>query len=63
MRDNVALLSRLLAVVRRIAGMPDYVDYLNHLRRCHPEHPTPSERQFYEEFVTARYGEGPTRCC
>jgi uncharacterized short protein YbdD (DUF466 family) len=50
-------------VVRRIAGMPDYTAYLEHRRRCHPECPIPTEREFYQEFVKARYEDGPTRCC
>ena len=53
----------LLSAVRRIAGMPDYPAHLEHLRRCHPEQAVPSEREFYEEFVRARYADGPTRCC
>jgi uncharacterized short protein YbdD (DUF466 family) len=56
-------ISSLLAAVRRIAGMPDYAAHLEHLRRCHPERPLPSEREFYEEYVRARYADGPTRCC
>lgn len=52
-----------LRVVRRIAGMPDYGAYVEHLRRCHPERAVPNEREFYEEFVRARYEGGPTRCC
>jgi len=49
--------------LRRIAGMPDYEHHVEHLRRCHPDHPIPSERQYYEEFLNARYTDGPTRCC
>lgn len=60
MRDSAA---KLLAAIRKIAGMPDYDAHVEHLRRCHPEAPTPSERQFYEEYVRSRYGDGPTRCC
>ena len=56
-------LANLVSAVRRIAGMPDYAAYLDHLRRCHPERPVPSEREFYEAFVQARYADGPTRCC
>ena len=52
-----------LTVLRRIAGMPDYVAHVEHLRRCHPGQPVPTERQFYDEFTRARYGDGPTRCC
>ncbi len=56
-------LSALLSAVRRVAGMPDYAAHVEHLRRCHPERPVPSEREFFEEFVRARYADGPTRCC
>jgi uncharacterized short protein YbdD (DUF466 family) len=49
--------------LRSLAGMPDYERHVEHLSRCHPEIPIPSERAYYEEFVRARYGDGPTRCC
>ncbi len=52
-----------LAALRRLVGMPDYQRYVAHLRARHPERPVPSEREYYEEFVRARYGEGPSRCC
>ena len=52
-----------LTFLRRIAGMPDYVAHVEHLRRCHPDQPVPTERQFFDEFTRARYGDGPTRCC
>lgn len=54
---------RVLRVARRIWGMPDYAAYVEHLRHAHPELPVPSERRFFEEYVRARYGDGPTRCC
>jgi uncharacterized short protein YbdD (DUF466 family) len=57
------MIHRAGAAVRRISGMPDYAAHLEHLRRCHPERPVPTEREFYEEFVRLRYGDGPTRCC
>lgn len=57
------MLDRLLRALRRIAGMPDYESYVEHLRRCHPGYSIPSERQFFADFVRARYGDGPTRCC
>jgi uncharacterized short protein YbdD (DUF466 family) len=56
-------LTALLGTLRSIAGMPDYDLYAEHLRRCHPEHPVPTQRQFYEEFLKSRYEDGPTRCC
>ncbi len=49
--------------VRRVMGMPDYQAHLEHLRRFHPDRPRPSEREFFDEFVRTRYGDGPTRCC
>jgi len=48
---------------RRIVGMPDYPEYVRHLRAVHPTWPIPSEREFFELFLQTRYGEGPTRCC
>ncbi|MGN6391130.1 MAG: CstA-like transporter-associated (seleno)protein, partial [Gemmatimonadales bacterium] len=46
--------ARALQALRRIAGMPDYAAYVEHLRRRHPERPVPSEREFYDEYVRAR---------
>lgn len=57
------LATELFGALRKIAGMPDYATHIEHLRRYHPEAPIPSQRRFYEEFVKARYGDGPTRCC
>jgi uncharacterized short protein YbdD (DUF466 family) len=56
-------MERVLQVVRRVAGMPDYAAHVAHLTRCHPERAVPSAREFYEEYVRARYEDGPTRCC
>ncbi|HVD33332.1 MAG TPA: YbdD/YjiX family protein [Gemmatimonadales bacterium] len=61
--DGRSVTRRVLSGIRRIAGMPDYGAHLEHLRRSHPERPIPTEREFYEEFVRNRYGDGPTRCC
>jgi uncharacterized short protein YbdD (DUF466 family) len=52
-----------LSAIRQIAGMPDYAAYADHYRRCHPDRPVPTQRDFYEEFVRARYDKGSTRCC
>ena len=52
-----------VAALRRIAGMPDYVAYVTHLRERHPECRVPTEREFFDEYVRHRYGDGPTRCC
>jgi uncharacterized short protein YbdD (DUF466 family) len=43
--------------------MPDYDAHVEHLRRCHPDRPLPSRREFFDTYLAARYGGGPTRCC
>jgi uncharacterized short protein YbdD (DUF466 family) len=43
--------------------MPDYRAHVEHLRRCHPESPIPSEREFFEDYLQRRYQNGATRCC
>jgi uncharacterized short protein YbdD (DUF466 family) len=53
----------LLRALRRVMSMPDYEAHLEHLRRCHPDRPAPSEREYFDQFVRTRYGDGPTRCC
>ena len=58
-----AKLQEALRVVRRVAGMPDYAAHVAHIRRCHPERAVPTAREFYEEYLRARYEDGPTRCC
>ena len=61
--DMGGILMRLASAVRRLAGMPDYAAYLEHAQRCHPDRPVLSERDFFTEFLRARYADGPTRCC
>ena len=52
-----------LTALRRVLGMPDYGAYVAHLRTSHPDRPVPSAREFYDDYVRTRYGDGPTRCC
>ena len=56
-------LSKIAAMFRKIAGMPDYAAHVEHLRQHHPDTPIPTRREFYEKFLECRYQEGPTRCC
>ena len=58
-----AELLALVRAARRVMGMPDYQAHLEHLRRCHPDRPLPTEREFFDQFVRTRYADGPTRCC
>jgi len=44
-------------------GMPDYAAHLAHLRAKHPDCPEPTEREFYDQYVRSRYGDGTSRCC
>ena len=55
--------ARCLAALRRVSGMPDYQAFVAHYTAHHPEQPVPSERDYFTAFVTARYSDGPTRCC
>lgn len=57
------ILRQLGASLRRIVGMPDYATFVEHMKRRHPECAVPSEREFFDQYVTARYSGGPTRCC
>ena len=50
-------------MMRGIAGMPDYLAYVEHQRHCHPERPLLGEREFFAEYLRARYADGPNRCC
>jgi uncharacterized short protein YbdD (DUF466 family) len=52
-----------IGAIKRVTGMPDYRAYLKHLRLVHPDWPVPSEREYFELYLEARYGGGPTRCC
>jgi uncharacterized short protein YbdD (DUF466 family) len=60
---SVLARSRLFSSVLALFGMPDYQAYCRHMQENHPDRPLPSEREFFDQFVRARYGDGPTRCC
>ena len=52
-----------VAALRRIVGMPDYTSFVEHMKRKHPDCAVPTEREYFDQYVTARYSSGPTRCC
>lgn len=55
---------RWLARTARLAvGVPDYDDYVAHLRAVHPERTPMSPGAFARERMEARYGRGRSRCC
>lgn len=56
-------LDRVLAVVRRIIGVPDYDRYVAHARRCHPDQPLMSRDEFMRQRMVERYSKPGARCC
>lgn len=56
-------LTRILAAIRAILGVPDYARYVEHLRRHHPEMSPLSRRDFERRWVEERYARPGSRCC
>lgn len=48
---------------RLAIGIPDYDNYVEHLRRYHPEREAMTRDAFFIERMDARYGKGRSRCC
>ena len=48
---------------RLAIGVPDYDDYVDHVRRRHPEREPMDRAAFFNERMQARYGRGRSRCC
>ncbi len=60
-RDRLTFIAN---TFRRIVGMPNYAAYVAHLRDKHPECAIPSEREYYDMYLDAKYNGGPgSRCC
>ncbi len=66
-RITVALGSHWWSAAARTArlaiGIPDYDNYVEHVRRHHPELAAMSRDAFFVERMHARYGKGRSRCC
>jgi len=54
---------RAVRIGRQIIGVPDYENYLAHLRAHHPERALPTYAEFFNERQQARYKGGGGRCC
>ena len=55
---------RLVQGARLCCGVPDYDNYIRHLREEHPERSVPDYATFFRARQDARYrGGGGTRCC
>ena len=51
---------------RMLVGVPDYDNYVEHMRNRHPDLPSMSYEEFFRERQQARYGgdgKGGMRCC
>lgn len=55
---------RASAQTARLAiGIPDYDNYVDHMRRHHPDRAPMTRDEFFHERMLARYGKGRSRCC
>jgi uncharacterized short protein YbdD (DUF466 family) len=52
-----------ISVLKRVCGMPDYSGYQAHMAERHPGGVVLSEREFFDQQLNARYGNGASRCC
>lgn len=48
---------------RLAIGIPDYDNYVAHVRRQHPDKAPMTRDEFFRERMDARYGKGRSRCC
>jgi len=55
--------AKVLAVVRRIVGAPDYELYLRHMSEHHPGCAPLTAQEFRDERLAARYSRPGSRCC
>jgi uncharacterized short protein YbdD (DUF466 family) len=53
------------AAARLMVGVPDYGQYVEHRKTCHPGAPIMSREEFFRERQSARYGgkNRINRCC
>jgi uncharacterized short protein YbdD (DUF466 family) len=62
-RRVAELLARAAWVVRRVIGAPDYVAYVEHVRRAHPGVQPVSPEAFARDALARRYDRPGSRCC
>ena len=55
--------SYLARAARRMVGVPDYGQYLAHMRREHPQEAPLNYEEFFKNRMQARYGGGRAGCC
>ena len=64
MFNDLSRLGKYLGQAARLmVGMPDYDNYVEHMRAHHPGAPVMSYPEFFNERQQKRYGTGRTGCC
>ena len=63
MRPARRWLDSAAAVVRRIIGVPDYDNYLAHMRERHPDVTPMTRERFMATQLAARFEKPGARCC
>lgn len=58
-----ARFKRVVAIVRRIIGVPDYDEYLAHMQRHFPDCTPMDPRTFERDRMAAKYRQPGSRCC
>ena len=62
--DKLERFWRVAVRTARLAiGVPDYDNYVAHMRTRHPDKPLMSYAEFFDERQQKRYGNGRTGCC
>ncbi|MDQ3996467.1 MAG: YbdD/YjiX family protein [Gemmatimonadota bacterium] len=56
-------LTRVGAILRQVAGAPDYDGYLAHLRTRHPGAEPLERDEFYRARLEERYNKPGAKCC
>ncbi|AWM81479.1 hypothetical protein DKL61_14685 [Gammaproteobacteria bacterium ESL0073] len=67
MFGNIGKASKYLGqAARMMIGIPDYDNYVAHMKKNHPDKPVMTYEEFFKERQEARYGgkgKGGFRCC
>jgi uncharacterized short protein YbdD (DUF466 family) len=62
-RPTLRWLGRAAVVVRRVIGVPDYDNYLAHMRERHPDVTPMIRERFMATQLAARFEKPGARCC
>jgi len=65
MAEKLKLWDLAAKTARLMVGIPDYENYVQHRKACHPDDPIMSYEEFFRERQEARYavGKGKFRGC